>query len=186
MSSSPPNVLPPLVQLPLIYDTYADCQLQYLFARELTKNQKNMGWKAAYEEANLVLAALKASDTPLALGARPGEVVWWLMLCMASGYSMKPPADRELVRQNVAAGMPIWAVLAVLTEPDMCDPEVLADPEYQPVPPCIPRKPATALVAGLGSAFWVIGMWTAFRAMEDAAETRERLYYESIENEERY
>ena len=170
--------LPPASYAYLTFTQFEWCQVRYVFARELTHPQRAgqnpLDWKQAYEEAGLVVEALQAGKQPLAYGAREDEVEWKSMLCYASRYSHMTPADRAEARRRIAAGVPIWMISTVVSEPDLCDREILDDPEYQPYPPCIPSEVTRGVRDMAGSVAWGLGVLWIMRAFVDASRAMER------------
>jgi len=159
--------LPPIDPAYLQYAPFHWCQIRYVFARELTRSREPVDWLPAYQEASEVASALEASGQPLAIGARPGEVVWPLLICAANQYAHMPPADRARVREGLAAGQPVWAVLvatvwqdpnSVITEPHLCDRAAVEDPEYRPEPPCVPTEASLGVGAFFASGLWFLGV----------------------------
>lgn len=149
--------LPPITPAYLQYTTFEWCQVRYVFARELTQRDEPLGWVQAYQEAQLVVKALQQSETPLAFGARPNEVVWSILACAANAYAHMNDQDRALVRAELAAGRPIWSVVVSIEEPDLCDRRVLEDPEYFPEPACVPEEPRTGVLGFVAGALGLTG-----------------------------
>ncbi len=141
-----PWVKPPTISgLLLSYSRFYWCQIQYVYANELVREHPDLQWYDAYTEAGLVVDVLKKVQTPLALGAQPGEVVWPVLICAANRYATLSPTRRADERTAIAAGRPIWSVDVNVTLPELCDPAVIDDPEYQPSPPCVPREVTSGL-----------------------------------------
>jgi hypothetical protein len=170
--------LPPLSNAYHIYSPFEWCQVRYVFARELTRSQrpdqKPLDWQLAYEEAGAVVDALQRAGTPLSFGAQPGEVVWPTLLCYASRYSHMTPIGRAEARLKIEQGLPIWMVLVVIEDPDLCDRKVLDDPEYQPYPPCIPSEVTFGVRDVLTSAGWAAGLWLIARTFADGSRAMAR------------
>lgn len=174
-----PFLPPPPSQYALYQFTQFEwCQIQYVFARELTRDQRSdqqpLTWQQAYEEAGLVVAALKQGQAPMAYGARPDEVVWATMLCHASRYSHMSPENRQRARERMASGTPIWMIEAVIEEPDLCDRRVLEDQEYIPYPPCVPTKVTWAVRDTIASASWAAGVLLIAITFVDASRAMHR------------
>jgi len=160
--------LPPTQELPLVYDRYEPCQLRYVFARELTRTQPQIGWYEAYQEAGEAVSAIQRSQTPLALGAKPGEVVWPVMICAANRWARLPSDQRKAELVAVSSGKPIWLLGASTSDVELCDASVLDDKEYDPIPPCVPREPVRVGAAVIASASWLIGVILTARALTEA------------------
>jgi hypothetical protein len=167
--------LPPTSYALHQYTPFEWCQVRYVFARELTRpqraGQEPLEWTLAYEEAGAVVDALQRGNKPLAYGARPGEVVWPTMLCYASRYSHMTPIDRAEARLKLEQGIPLYVVAVVIAEPDLCNREVLDDPEYKPYPPCVPSQVTFGVRDFLTSAGWAAGLWLIARTFADASKS---------------
>ena len=165
--------LPPTDPAYLTFTQFEWCQVRYVFARELTRPQKAgqepLEWDDAYQEAGQVVDALQKGETPLCYGARPDEVVWPTMICYASRYSHMSPDDRANARSQLASGVPIWMLPTVIAEPDMCDRNILEDPEYKPYPPCVPTAVTRGLRDTMASVAWGLGVIWIMRAFADAS-----------------
>lgn len=158
--AEPPWVTPPPAShLNLNYDHFSWCQIQYVFTNELVREDQSTDWYSAYDEAGKVVEALHASPTPMAPGAAEDEVVWPLLICAANRYAVLTPAERAQERQNIAAGKSLWQLGAAVADPAMCDPAAVDDPEYRPVPPCIPRQVTSGLVTAGGFMAGIIGTY---------------------------
>ena len=146
---------------PALYrlETFAWCQVEYLFARELTRRNKDMPWQQAYEEALAVVDAIQAGDAPLTVDStQPRDLVFWPdLVCAANAYASQGPAHREYLRQSFAAGGSVVAMPTAMA--GGCDRTVLDDPEYLPAPPCVPEHVAnTAWIAAGASTLMVLAV----------------------------
>lgn len=160
-----PPVKPPVYWL----EKFWWCQIEYVFTHELLRNHSDMSELDAYKEAREVAAVLKDKGQPLSLGAEPDEVNWQQFICAANAYAHMDADGRKQVRTAFAGGAMPWAILASLSEPDMCDLKVLDDPDYQPSPSCVPKEAITAAAIGVSTMLWMIGVIFTVRALGDRA-----------------
>lgn len=157
--------LPPITEAYYLFDQFNWCQVKFVFAHELQREQKGIGPDEAGEEADLVIEALQKGDKPLAFGAQPGELNWPVMICSANAYAHATTESRARIRQKLAGGQPIYAIFATLEDPDLCNPKVLEDPEYNPEPYCITKEAASAVAMAVTSMAWTLGLVFAFRGL---------------------
>lgn len=159
---------PPIYPANLYLYRFRWCQVRMVFANELMREQnrdeKTMDWREAYNEAGLVVDALQQGNQPLSIGATPDEVEWPQLVCAANAYAHKDKLGRAKTLDELASGRPVWAVLVVIAEPDLCERKALEDPEYQPEPYCIPHEAADAITMGVVTAAWSAGMVLIYRA----------------------
>ena len=161
-----PPVKPPVYYL----EKFWWCQIEFVFAHELLRMHPDMSEIDAYKEAMEVSKVLKAktdNGESLALNGEPDEVNWGELICSANAYAHMDGPARAQVRSAFAGGAQIWTVLAVLTEPDMCDLKVLDDPDYQPYPSCVPKEAISAVGLAGSCMLWAFGCMMTFRAFAD-------------------
>jgi hypothetical protein len=161
-------ILPPVRPPIYLLEKFWWCQVEFVFTHELLRKYPKMPEQDAYKEAREAAKALKASGKPLSIGAELDEVNWEQLICAANAYAhIEDPKERENARKAIANGASTWAILSVLSEPDMCDLKVLDDPQYSPSPSCVPNEVMTA--AGLAGAcmLWTFGCVLLFRTFAD-------------------
>jgi hypothetical protein len=160
-------ILPP-IKTPIYWlHKFWWCQIEFVFTHELLRLHPQMSEVDAYKEAREVAKVLKDSGQPLSLGAEPDEVNWEQLICAANAYSHMQDQDRAQVRSAFAQGAKPWAILATLSEPDMCELKVLDDPDYNPEPGCIPKEASSAAAIGGACFLWAIGVMFTYRAFAD-------------------
>lgn len=157
MPKEPPDLLPPVDPANYELRPFRWCQVQYLFARELTRapDSTKVEWNEALSEANALVEIMQQAGSimvPTPWQAAPGYtdlVHWPSLVCAANAYASMPPGQRQYIRDRIASGMPPAAILTLGA--GGCHPKVLADEEYRPEPPCVPKQGAQAawLFAGL-------------------------------------
>jgi hypothetical protein len=155
---------PPITQAYYLLEPFSWCQVQFVFAHELAREQKGIKSWAAYKESGEVVEALKKGAQPLSLEAREGELNWPTVICAANAYAHMPAEERAKVRKNIENGAPIFMVLAI-DDPDLCELKVLDDPEYKPDPWCLPKEAASAFEMAASSMIWTFGLIFAFRGL---------------------
>lgn len=123
-------------------ESFSWCQVSYVFARELTRRNKDLEWHAAYGEALDVVEAIQAGDASLTVDATLSrDLVYWPdVLCAANAYASLDPGYRGWIRKRYAEGASVVALPMSLT--GGCDRKVLDDEEYKPAPPCMPSEEA--------------------------------------------
>ena len=160
-------ILPPIKPPMFWLQPFWWCQIEFVFTHELLRLHTQMSQVDAYKEAREVAKVLKESGEPLSIGAEPDEVNWEQLICAANAYAHMENDGRAQVRSALKQGAKPWAILAVLTEPDMCDLRVLDDPEYKPEPSCVPKDALSAAAIGGSCFLWAIGVMFTYRAFAD-------------------
>jgi hypothetical protein len=140
------SLLPPVVPTPLYFDRYVPCQILFVVANELVREQK-MDWYEAYREALDFQQSLSRRVAPLSYGAKPGEVNWTEFVCMANRYAHLDMPGRVQVRQQLEQGQALWMLPTMLAEPDLCSRSALDDEDYLPVPGCLSKQTGFGLAA---------------------------------------